>query len=73
MDRATLQQLLREAERLVERDERNVIHQRQIIGTLERAGQDATIAKAFLGRLEGRLARHIGDRGRLIEELEGKP
>ena len=34
MDRATLEQLLREAESLLHRGERNIAHQREVIGTL---------------------------------------
>jgi hypothetical protein len=45
MDRATLEQLLQEAESLPHRGERNIAHQREVIGTLERGGHDATAAK----------------------------
>ena len=47
MDRATLEQLLREAESLLQRGEQNIAHQREVIGTLERGGHDATAAKMF--------------------------
>jgi hypothetical protein len=69
MDRATLEQLLQEAESLLHRGERNITHQREVIGTLERAGQDAALAKSFLRRLESRQARHIADRNRLFKQL----
>jgi hypothetical protein len=69
MNRATLQQLLREAEGLLQRGERNIAHQREVIGTLERGGHDATAAKMFLRRLESAQARHIADRNRLFKEL----
>src|SRR4029077_1645081 len=38
MDRATHEQLLQEAESLLHRGERNIAHQREVIGTLERGG-----------------------------------
>jgi hypothetical protein len=59
MDRATLEHFLREAESLLHRGERNIAHQREVIGTLERGGHDATAAKMFLRRLESAQARHI--------------
>ena len=69
MDRAALEQLLRDAENLLHRGERNIAHQRGVIGTLERGGHDATAAKMFLRRLESAQARHIADRNRLFREL----
>ena len=72
MDRVTLEQLLQEAESLLHRDERNIAHQLEVIGTLERAGQDAAIAKSLLRRLESQQARHIADRNRLFKELADK-
>jgi hypothetical protein len=69
MDRATLQQLLHEAESLLHREESSIAHQREVIGTLERVGHDATSAKVFLRRLEIMQARHIADRNRLFKEL----
>jgi hypothetical protein len=72
MDRVTLEQLLQEAESLLHRDERSIAHQLEMIGTLERAGQDAAIAKSFLRQLESQQARHIADRNRLFKELADK-
>ena len=69
MDRAILEQLLREAESLLQRGEHNIAYQREMIGTLERGGHDATAAKMFLRRLESAHARHIADRNRLFKEL----
>jgi hypothetical protein len=69
MDRAALQQRLREAESLLHRGEQNIAYQREVIGTLERGGHDATAAKMFLRRLESAQARHIADRNRLFKEL----
>jgi hypothetical protein len=69
MDRAALEQLLRDAESLLHRGERNIAHQREVIGTLERGGDDATAAKMFLRRLESAQARHIAGRNRLFREL----
>jgi hypothetical protein len=69
MDRATLKQLLREAENLLHRGEQNIAHQREVIGTLERGGHDASSAKMFLRRLESQQARHVADRNRLFKQL----
>jgi hypothetical protein len=69
MDRATLEQLLQEAESVLYRGERNIAHQREVIGTLERGGHDATAAKMFLRPLESAQARHIADRNRLFKQL----
>ena len=69
MDRAALEQLLRDAESLLHRGEQNIAHQREVIGTLERGSHDATAAKMFLRRLESAHARHIADRNRLFREL----
>jgi hypothetical protein len=69
MDRATLEQLLQEAESLLHHGQRNIAHQREVIGTLERGGHDAIAAKMFLRRLESAQARHIAARNRLFKEL----
>jgi hypothetical protein len=69
MDRSTLVQLLNEAETLLHRGELQLDHQRELIGTLQRMGRDATVAKLQLRRLEGRQARHIADRNRLFKQL----
>jgi hypothetical protein len=66
MDRATIEQLLQEAESRLHRGERNIADQRELIATLERRGQDAAEAKSRLRRLEIRQARHIADRNRLF-------
>jgi hypothetical protein len=72
MDRATLEQLLREAESLLHRGEQNISHQRGVIGMLERGAHDATTAKMFLRRLESAQARHVADRNQLFKELADK-
>jgi uncharacterized coiled-coil protein SlyX len=69
MDRAELEQRLQEAESRLHRGERNIAHQREVIGTLERAGCDVADAKSLLRRLESRQARHIVERNRLFKEL----
>ena len=69
MDRVTLEQLLQEADSLLQRGERNIAHQREVIGTLQRAGRDAADAKSLLRRLESRQARHVVERNRLFKEL----
>jgi hypothetical protein len=69
MDRAALEQLLRDAESLLHRGERNIAHQREVIGTLERGGHNTAAAKMFLRRLESQQARHVADRNRLFKQL----
>ena len=69
MDRTTLQQRLWEAESLLHREELNVLRQREAVGMLERAGHDASLARAFLKRLESRLASDVADRDRLFKQL----
>ncbi len=75
MDRATLEQLLHEAESILHRGESRIAQQLELIASLQRRGADATSAKAFLRRLEGRQARHIADRNRLFKALAdlGRP
>jgi hypothetical protein len=48
--RGTVQHLLREAESLVRRGARSIIHQLDVVRTLEREGHDAEFAREFLGR-----------------------
>jgi hypothetical protein len=71
MDRATIRQLLQEAESLLHRGELGIARQREVIGMLERRGQDAAEAKSLLRRLESRQARHMAQRNRLFLELAG--
>ena len=73
MDRAELERRLQEAECHVKRGEQNIAHQREMVGTLERGGHDATAAKMFLRRLESWQARYIADRNRLFKELADGP
>jgi hypothetical protein len=73
MDRATLEDLLQEAESLLQRGELSIAFQREVIAKLERGGHNVTAAKLFLRRLEGQQARHIADRNRLFQQLTGKP
>jgi hypothetical protein len=69
MDRAILENLLREAESLLQREEQNIVFQREMIAKLERGGHDVSAAKLFLSRLENQQARHISDRNRLLKQL----
>lgn len=69
MDRATLTQLLNEAETVLYRGELQLAHQRELIGTLQRSGRDPTLARLQLRRLESRQARHMADRNRLFKQL----
>jgi hypothetical protein len=69
MDRAALQQLLREAETRLYREEQDIARQHEIIALLKQRGQDASAAKTVLRRLESRQARHIAERNRLFRQL----
>jgi hypothetical protein len=70
MDRAILQQGLEEAERDVERTQRNIASQHQMIATLENGGHDASMARQLLKLFEVALAMHVANRDWLIKELE---
>jgi hypothetical protein len=70
MDRATLENLSREAESLLQRGEQNIAFQREVIAKLERGGHDVTAAQLFLRRLESQHARHTADRNRLFKQLD---
>jgi ribosomal 50S subunit-associated protein YjgA (DUF615 family) len=69
VDRATLEQRLKEAEGLAQRVEQNIVFQRQMIATLDRGGHDVKAARMFLRRLEAKHARHVADRDRLFKLL----
>ncbi len=72
MDVATLEQLLREAEIRLYREEAGIVRQRETIEALRRQGHDAADARACLRRLESSQARHIADRNRLFQALSEK-
>ena len=69
MDRAALEQLLREAEVRLYREEREIARQREVIAALKERGDDASQAKLCLRRLESAQARHIAERNRLFKQL----
>ena len=69
MDRATLEQLLREAEVRLYREEQEIARQREVIAALKERGDDASQAKLSLRRLESAQARHIAERNRLFKQL----
>ena len=69
LDIATLEQLLREAEARLYREELGIVRQREAIATLGRQGRDAADARACLRRLENSQARHMADRNRLFQAL----
>jgi hypothetical protein len=63
MNRSILQRHLEEAESRIQRSQRNVDHQREAVSTLERDGQDVTIAQALLRLFERALAVHVAGTG----------
>jgi hypothetical protein len=69
MDRATLEQLLRDAEILLYREEQDIARQRELIAALRQDGRDAGAARLCLRRLESRQAQHIAERNRLFQQL----
>jgi len=73
MDRASLVQLLDEAETLLYRGELQLAHQFELIGALQRSGRDTALARLQLRRLESRQARHMAERNRLFKQLADQP
>ena len=69
MDRATLEQLLQDADSLLWRGELSIARQRETIAILEQGGKDTSAEKMQLRRLETRQARHIADRNRMFKRL----
>ena len=69
MKRALLQRHIEEAESRIQRGQRNIDIQREAVSELERASQDATIAKALLALFEKALAVYVADRDQLLKEL----
>jgi hypothetical protein len=69
MARANLKHLLEDAKLRVQRGQRNIDRQREVVSALERGDQDATISKALLKIFEKANEIHVADRDRLINEL----
>ena len=69
MKRALLQRHIEEAESRIQRGQRNIDIQREAVSELERASQDAIIAKALLTLFEKALAVYVADRDQLLKEL----
>jgi hypothetical protein len=65
MARTNLKLLVEIAKLRVERAQRHLDRQHEAVAALERANQDATIAKRLLKISERALATHAADRGRL--------
>ena len=70
MDLAEIAENLAQAELHVASGERHIAQQRAIIDELERAGQDATEARALLAGFEQTQRLHIENRDRLRRQLE---
>jgi hemerythrin len=73
MDRASIAEYLRKAERHVDLGREHVHRQREIVSELERDGHDATLARELLEQFERALADHVSDRDRLVNELATAP
>ena len=73
MARVNLKHLLEDAEMRVQRGQRRLDRQRESVAALERADQDATMAKRLLKILEKALAIHVADRDRLTKRLARTP
>jgi hypothetical protein len=61
-----VQRLINEAEKRVQRGERKIAHQLEIISVLERNGRNATAARQLLNFLERTQASDVVDRDRLV-------
>ncbi len=70
MDRATLEQMLVQAEQHVALGECHIARQLELIAELERDGHDSTKAKELLAVFLETQALHFGDRDRLMERLK---
>ena len=70
MDRATLEQMLVQAERHVTLGEHHIARQREIIAKLERNGHDSTKAKELLAVFLATQVSHVIGRDRLLKELK---
>jgi hypothetical protein len=60
---------LEDAELRVQRGQRNIDRQGEIVSALERDNRDTTIAKALLKIFEKANEIHVADRNRLMKEL----
>jgi hypothetical protein len=60
---------LEDAELRVQRGQRNIDRQGEIVSALERDNRDTTIAKALLKIFEKATEIHVADRNRLMKEL----
>jgi hypothetical protein len=67
--RANLKHLLEDAEMRVQRGQRHLNRQREIVSALERGDRDATMAKRLLKILEKANEIHVADRDRLTKRL----
>ena len=70
MLRANLKHLVEDAELRVQRAQRNIDRQGEVVLALERDNRDTTIAKALLKIFEKAHDIHVADRDRLIKELK---
>ena len=68
MARANLKHLVEDAELRVQRGQRNIDRQAEVISALERDNRDTTMAKALLKIFEKANEIHIADRDRLVKD-----
>ena len=68
MARANLKHLVEDAELRVQRGQRNIDRQAEVISALERDNRDTTMAKALLKIFEKANEIHIADRDRLLKD-----
>ena len=73
MARTNLKLLVEIAKLRVERAQRHLDRQHEAVAALERANQDATIAKRLLKISEQALASHAADRERLTDGSIARP
>jgi hypothetical protein len=68
MARANLKHLVEDAELRVQRGQRNIDRQAEVISALERDNRDTTMPKALLKIFEKANEIHIADRDRLVKD-----
>lgn len=73
MDRAMLEDHLRQARTHVKEGREHVRRQRKIVADLERGGHDTATARQLLRTFEEMQAAHLGDMERLTKELAAFP
>jgi hypothetical protein len=70
MDRAMIEEHLRQAEEHIALGEQHIARQREILAELQRDGHDTAQAEELLATFEETQRMHIADRDRIQDELQ---